>query len=1438
MKKAIGVGLFLVGFVVALNFFLPVVAHAQKQPGEASTSTQDLLMEKVENAKALYKDGKLDESEQAFLAVRSEAAASGAELDKGVERTIDKYLGDIQQKRADMKRDVLVGRYKAAEGLYKEGRYDEALKAFTEIRNDAEAQGVDLGFWTTRGLNSYITKSGKKIEEAAAVATVAEEAQETAGMAEAEAEKKEAAAGLKDELAEKFKQGESLYKAGNYVEAKPVLQEVSDTAALNNISLGYFADRRLRSYLENVDDQIIEAAKARQVAEMEQKQEQVKQQLLARYNDGEALYKEGKYAEAGKVFQEIQQAQQAEGVKLGYLKDRGVASYIAKSEKAIADAQAQAEAQVLKQAEAQAAEQAAQEAEAKRLAGMEAEKKAAAEVEAARLAKVEAKKQAEAEAEAQRLAKIEAEKQAAAEAEAQRLAKLEAEKQAAAEAEAARLAKMEAEKKAAAEAQAVAKAEKEAAAMAKSEAEAAAKAEKEAAVAAAAEAKAVKEAEEKAAAEVARQAAGEKEALKAKLNAQFKEAEKLYKAKQYAEAKPMILDVKNVSEAGDISLGFWTTRALNGYLSDIDKKIAEADGIAQRDQMRAAAAGQGDVKIEEIVDTEAAKKARAEAAYKEGMAAYKGGDYQSSLKNAFRALSLVPEYDEATMLLELSQKKLAEGTSSEDPFEVQWKARRDAAETEIMNYLADANKSMVEKEYVIAEGLAAKARATALANIQYSFENYVQEADDLLKRLEPLVAAENDRQDKENLKKSAQQLKIEKEQSAARVEQNVKTLMANANDKIKLEDYKGAAEDLDAVIKLKPDYAFASVLRELVDEWAAQKRAKDADTGRLASLRALDTDIAEQMVFSISPVLQYPPHWKEKMAGRELYMGTSSSQELEASVYRDRKMRDPQGNLASQEVEKKLQKPIPYFDFTGQPFMAMIELLRSTGAFNVVVDPAVAPGPELTITLQLTDSTIKTVLDLITAQADLKWTIRENYVYISDDAGMAKLITTGTQMVIVYDIRDLIAPLEDWGGGGTGRSGSSGNSGGSRGGGGSSGRGGGGSSGSGSGSGSSGSGGRFFGGAGEFGGERGGGGGLGGGGGAGGAGAARGGASGRGTSLQSTDTQGYDLADLIMQTVDRTIWNVAPDMYNARYAPGGKLIVYARPETQRLVVDFLMQLREIRAISVLIEARKISITSGWSNFFQSSYPMADLITEDYVGPFTALNATWAGAVQAPVGPATGMDSGASTAAVSGFQMNLTFIDGITLDALFSALEKSKQSQQVDMPRLHLANGQMGYLSLTETQDYISDVTSQVAESAVSYTVTTSNFTSGTEFTFRPTVSYDRRYVQLDIQPDVESILDISPYVFPTSEGDISTQLLKTSQVSLRATVSVPDGGTVFLGGQTTAGEAYSEAGIPILSKIPLLGTFFRSRVQIRDNSSTLFLATPHIIIRDDYEARQ
>ena len=75
-------------------------------------------------------------------------------------------------------------------------------------------------------------------------------------------------------------------------------------------------------------------------------------------------------------------------------------------------------------------------------------------------------------------------------------------------------------------------------------------------------------------------------------------------------------------------------------------------------------------------------------------------------------------------------------------------------------------------------------------------------------------------------------------------------------------------------------------------------------------------------------------------------------------------------------------------------------------------------------------------------------------------------------------------------------------------------------------------------------------------------------------------------------------------------------------------------------------------------------------------------------------------------------------------------------------------------------------------------------------------------------------------------GTIQEPELQITEV--KTTVSVPDGGTLLLGGQTVAGETEREIGVPVLSKIPFL-KLFTNRSLAKDEQILLILVRPTII---------
>ncbi len=141
------------------------------------------------------------------------------------------------------------------------------------------------------------------------------------------------------------------------------------------------------------------------------------------------------------------------------------------------------------------------------------------------------------------------------------------------------------------------------------------------------------------------------------------------------------------------------------------------------------------------------------------------------------------------------------------------------------------------------------------------------------------------------------------------------------------------------------------------------------------------------------------------------------------------------------------------------------------------------------------------------------------------------------------------------------------------------------------------------------------------------------------------------------------------------------------------------------------------------------------------------------------------------------------------------------------------------------------------------------------------VSSDRRFVRLTVVPFFSQIGDVNTFTFTGStssrenastEGPMdaltrraadrtttregtTVQLPTFTFVTVTTTVSVPDGGTVLLGGIKRLSEGRNEFGVPMLSKIPYVNRLFRNVGIGRETQSLMMMVTPRIIIQEEEE---
>jgi general secretion pathway protein D len=220
----------------------------------------------------------------------------------------------------------------------------------------------------------------------------------------------------------------------------------------------------------------------------------------------------------------------------------------------------------------------------------------------------------------------------------------------------------------------------------------------------------------------------------------------------------------------------------------------------------------------------------------------------------------------------------------------------------------------------------------------------------------------------------------------------------------------------------------------------------------------------------------------------------------------------------------------------------------------------------------------------------------------------------------------------------------------------------------------------------------------------------------------------------------------------------------------------------------------------------------------------------------------------------------SFLDDFSVNFLIRATQASQSSSLITAPRLTLFNGQYAQLFIGTEIAYVSDLQPVVGTNTSAFAPTINTIPSGVQLLVQGTVSADRKYVTLTLQPRLATLVSLTPFTFQTTAGTNAgtppanttvvntgpgnTTVTGTIQIpiseveTVSTTVSVPDGGTLLLGGQTAAGEAEREMGVPGLSKIPFLKRLFTNRSTAKDERIILILVKPTIIIQREAEQRQ
>ncbi len=234
-------------------------------------------------------------------------------------------------------------------------------------------------------------------------------------------------------------------------------------------------------------------------------------------------------------------------------------------------------------------------------------------------------------------------------------------------------------------------------------------------------------------------------------------------------------------------------------------------------------------------------------------------------------------------------------------------------------------------------------------------------------------------------------------------------------------------------------------------------------------------------------------------------------------------------------------------------------------------------------------------------------------------------------------------------------------------------------------------------------------------------------------------------------------------------------------------------------------------------------------------------------------------------AAAGASVGFAILSDIEAFFFINAAAGDVRTNVLQAPKVTLFNGQQAFVSDTSQTPFVISVIPVVGDFAAAQQPVIVVLSEGTFMTVQAVVSNDRRFVRLTIVPFFSKIGNVQTFTFSgssttttnttrngivnqttglfnnnndqstTTNSGVTVQLPTFSFVTVTTTVSVPDGGTVLLGGIKRLSEGRNEFGVPILDEIPYLNRLFKNVGIGRETSSLMMMVTPRIIIQEEEE---
>jgi tetratricopeptide (TPR) repeat protein len=343
-----------------------------------------------------------------------------------------------------------------------------------------------------------------------------------------------------------------------------------------------------------------------------------------------------------------------------------------------------------------------------------------------------------------------------------------------------------------------------------------------------------------------------------------------------------------------------------------------------------------------------------------------------------------------------------------------------------------------------------------------------------------------------------------------------------------------------------------------------------------------------------------------------------------------------------------------------------------------------------------------------------------------------------------------------------------------------------------------------------------------------------------------------DLIKLIQNNVARNTWetqpNAIPGVSLKRMGQSNRLVVIHTVQVQKEVTEFLKALRTFAGSMIVVDTRFLGVTDDFLEdvgvqFNQGTFKSPGL--SDTSSPGRDRSWDWSASTAYSFLNGKGQmpfAMGGRLQDRGGLGFQYSMLNDLQVNLIARALQKQAKGVLLDAPRVMAMNGQRVHVAFLRQQNYIKDLEVIASQAAIAFEPVIDTFTTGVVLDVKPVMSYDRKYVTMHLVPTLAQLQDLRNY--DLTQGDLANgnngTLIQLPWIQLqraRGTITVPDRGSLLLGGLKRVDDRDMSAGVPLLSKIPLFGMLWGRKAKSISKQVLLIMVQPTIVELDEIEQK-